>query len=325
MMLSNNPDQIAVWTEDGLDNTAANVDLQPEENGSLRIVAGAAPQAALTYIALRWNTMLPEGTRILGDHWERGYGDLEWRGFAPERPLPFYALLHEARGGETRGIGVETGAASFASWRVDERGVTLVLDVRCGGKGVQLGGRALTAATVRELASEPGETPYAFARRFCRALCPAPRLPAQPVYGGNDWYFRYGANTADTVRRESALIRELSPSLENAPTYVIDAGWAPAGCDGGPYEKTKDRLPGHGGPSRMDARQWCPPRHMGQAAADDERCSRSLAAAAGASEQRPARRVSGPVRSRGSGAGPGRHRPPAGLGLRPDQARFYDV
>ncbi len=243
MILSDKPNQIAVWTEDGLENTAANVGLQPGENGSRQIVVEAAAQAALTYVALRWNTVLPEGTRILGDHWERGYGDLEWRGFAAERPLPFSALLHDARTGETRGIGVETAGASFASWRVDELGVTLVLDVRCGGKGVLLGGRALTAAAIHELASEPGETPFAFARRFCRALCPAPRLPAQPVYGGNDWYFRYGANTADTVRRESALIRALSPSLENAPTYVIDAGWAPAVCDGGPYETTKAGFP----------------------------------------------------------------------------------
>lgn len=242
-MLNDSPDQIAVWTDDGPDNAAANVGLQPGENGSRQIIVEAAPQAALAYIALRWNAALPEGTRILGDHWERGYGDLEWRGFAAERPLPFYALLHEARTGETRGIGVETGAASFASWRVDESGITLVLDVRCGGRGVHLGGRALTAATVSERVSEPGETPFAFARRFCRALCPAPRLPALPVYGGNDWYFRYGANTADTVRRESALIRELSPSAENAPTYVIDAGWAPSVCDGGPYEKTKAGFP----------------------------------------------------------------------------------
>lgn len=96
--------------------------------------------------------------RILGDHWERGYGDLEWRGVAPERPLPWYALLHDPAQNKSCGYGVQTGAASFASWRVDETGVSLVLDVRNGGLGVHLGGRRRLAATVRELSSSPGET-----------------------------------------------------------------------------------------------------------------------------------------------------------------------
>ena len=232
-----------VWTDNGRVDRAADVGILADADGSLRVVVDA-PAIAPTYVLVRWNDALPDGARILGDHWERGYGDLEWRGAVAERVLPWYALIHDEARGETRGVGVETGAGSLASWRVDETGITLVLDIRCGGGGVRLGGRRLQAATVRQLASRPGETPFAFAGRFCRTLCPAPRLPALPVYGGNDWYSRYGAISAKSVRQDSALIRELSPSTDNAPSYVIDAGWYPMDKhDGGVYHCGNDRFP----------------------------------------------------------------------------------
>ncbi len=242
-MLHLNPDSTAFWTDAGRNDSAAEIILTPEATGGLRleISASAAP---LTYAVLRWNAALPETALILGDHWERGYGDLEWRGYSPERVLPWHALIHDAKTGATRAVGVETGAGSFASWRVDEGGVTLVLDLRSGGAGVALGGRTLHAATLLELESEPGETPFAFARRFCRALCPAPRLPARPVYGGNDWYFRYGNITAQTVKQDAATIRGLSPVGDNPPAFVIDAGWFPeAGCNGGPYHRGNQNFP----------------------------------------------------------------------------------
>lgn len=238
------PPQVAVWTETGRNDNAANVDVAAQENGTLRIEI-EAPNAAVTYVALRWDCDTPAGARVLGDHWERGYGDLEWRGIVPERALPWYALVYDPKTSETHGLGVETGARAISSWRVDETGATLVLDLRCGGLGVKLGSRRLHAATVHILSSEPGEGPFAFAQRFCASLCPAPRLPKQPVYGGNDWYYRYGRITADTVREDSGLMRELSPRSSNLPFYVIDAGWFPeAEGHGGPlFAKRRDGFP----------------------------------------------------------------------------------
>ena len=226
-MLETTPEQIAVYTDEGRDDSAAGVKVVAGPSGALQVLVEASTSPICT-IAIRWRGPIGTGVRILGDDWERGYGTLEWRGVVPERALPWYALLHEPGRGLTRGVGVETGAASLASWRVDETGVTLVLDVRCGGLGVRLGERRLNAATVHELLSRPGETPFAFARRFCGLLCPNPRLPVQPVYGGNDWYSRYGNITAETVRSDAAVIRELSPSGDNLPSYVIDAGWYPS-------------------------------------------------------------------------------------------------
>lgn len=242
-MLDSKPDKIALWTDNGRNDAAAQVLLTPIEGGGLRVEIGAA-SAPITYAALYWKVAVPAESRVLGDHWERGYGDLEWRGSVPERPLPWYTLIHDPKTGVTQGYGVETGAGSFASWRVAENGVTLVLDLRSGGQGVQLGQRALPAATIHTLSSQADESPFAFACRFCRALCPSPRLPSHPVYGGNDWYYRYGNISAQTVQQDARLIRHLAPSGENAPTYVIDAGWFPAtGCNGGPYDRGNAGFP----------------------------------------------------------------------------------
>ena len=227
---------IAIWTPDGRNNAAAEIGLTRRTDNAL-LVHIFAPSVAISYIALRWSIDLEANVRVLGDHWERGYGDLEWRGIVPERVLPWYTLIQSVASGITTGIGVETGAASFASWRMDKTGITLVLDVRNGGSGVHLGNRSLLAATIHTHTSETGENTFTFACRFCRVLCPSPRLPAQPVYGGNDWYFRYGNITESTVLEDAALIRDLAPSRDNAPFYVIDAGWFPGkGCNGGPYE-----------------------------------------------------------------------------------------
>jgi alpha-galactosidase len=108
-----------------------------------------------------------------------------------------------------------------------------VLDTRCGGAGVLLGDRVLDAATVRCVR---GEGAFATAQALCHALCHAPRLPSDPVYGANDWYYIYGQNSAKTVLRDAEITRSLSPSAVNPPFQVIDAGWFPSvGCNGGPY------------------------------------------------------------------------------------------
>ncbi|HEY3281626.1 MAG TPA: hypothetical protein VGN26_05080 [Armatimonadota bacterium] len=237
------PNRFALWTDEGRNDKAAEVSFAQRGPNTLDI-ALSAPGSALTYLVLRWDRPIPLGTRVLGDHWERGYGDLEWRGLSPERALPWYAILHGPADGSSQAVGVETGGASLASWRLDNEGVSLVLDLRCGGLGVRLGDRALRAATVRWLSSEAGESPFAFARRVCRQLCPSPRLPKQPVYGGNDWYSRYGDISDKTVRADAALIRDLSPDPHNPPFHVIDASWFPArGCEGGPYDRGHPGFP----------------------------------------------------------------------------------
>src|SRR5581483_11801904 len=109
-------------------------------------VSLASPAAAVTHVRLRWPIAHGEDIRILGDAWERSYGDLGWRNVVAERALPWYCAIHQ--NDTTHCYGVQTGAAGFAMWQVDSAGITLWLDVRNGGEGVVLGGRTLKAATM---------------------------------------------------------------------------------------------------------------------------------------------------------------------------------
>ena len=229
--LRSTPDHLSVDLGTGFRPLAASGVTVDYADGAVWV---AAPTVEPCAVLLRWQLAIPEGVRCLGDAWERGYGDLEWRGLVPERCLPWYVLLLDQ--GTLHGFGVLTGGASFASWQVDEAGITLTLDLRNGGLGVRLGTRRLLAATVVVRAGRAGEDPFAAAHAVCRALCPTPRLPREPVYGLNDWYYAYAANSAASVTRDGALLAELTTGLANRPFHVIDAGWSGTGsCPGGPW------------------------------------------------------------------------------------------
>ena len=216
------------WQKDDVELTA-----QPREN-DLPVVL-RAPRTAVKRIHLRWQEELPTGLRFLGDHWERGYGDLEWRGMIPHRPMPWYFLAYDGK--RTSGCGVKTGAHSLCFWQADPGGISLWLDVRCGGRGVRLGNRALHAATIIAREGADGETPFQAARALCRLMCDQPLMPPRPVYGGNNWYYAYGNTSHEQILDDARLIAELSPVGDNPPFMTVDGGWQassnPAG--GGPW------------------------------------------------------------------------------------------
>lgn len=197
-----------------------------------------APKTRLMRAGIRWRGRFPSGWRFLGDHWERSYGDLEWRGLVGERLMPWYFLA--SGNGVTNGYGVKTGAASICSWQTDGGGATLWLDVSNGGAGIELGERRLEAATVVVRKGRPGETPLGAARAFCRMMCEKPTLPANPLYGSNNWYYAYGRNTsAEASLRDAALMADLAPpNAKNRPFVVIDMGWGAARDGAGPVSQT---------------------------------------------------------------------------------------
>src|SRR5262245_47423788 len=62
----------------------AGVAVSTVDAGDVLRVQLAAPAVGVRRIHLRWNDRLDDIRLILGDAWERGYGDLEWRGFVPD-------------------------------------------------------------------------------------------------------------------------------------------------------------------------------------------------------------------------------------------------
>ncbi len=197
------------------------------------------PSGGLARVVLRWRVAWPTGARFLGDHWERGYGDFLWRPMEPSRVMPWYFAATCAPGGRTFMAGVATQPSTLCFWTADAEGVSLWLDFRNGGSPCLMGDREIIAARIVSSCSAQGESPMAALRRFCRALCPAPRLPAGPVCGNNNWYYAYGRDfDAGAMRRDAAFLAEIAQGQATRPFCVIDAGWTPgSSCPGGPWKE----------------------------------------------------------------------------------------
>lgn len=212
------------WTAPGLEltitNPAAHLD-----------VALHAPATPVHRVHLRWHGARAADTLVMGDAWERSYGDLAWMPLQPERVLPWYFLAWHA--GRADGAGVTTGAAALAFWQVDAEGVSLWLDVRNGGNGVVLGERTLLLASIVQISPQPSG--WTSAKALCRAMVAGTTVARtrgehrlDVLYGSNDWYYAYGKNTADGIRRDADLMRELAPSGKARPLCIIDDGYRDA-------------------------------------------------------------------------------------------------
>jgi alpha-galactosidase len=187
----------------------------------------SSPELAITHLHLRWKAAVAADLLVLGDAWERSYGDLGWRNLIPERVLPWYFATVDAghAAAACHCYGVMTGPAAFCSWQVDQEGVSLWLNVQNGGSGVELGQRRLHCATVVSREGKAGEGSFSAIRAFCRKSCSRPTLPVGPIYGTNDWYYAYGHNTAEQILRDTDLIASLAGSAKVRPFSVIDMGW----------------------------------------------------------------------------------------------------
>ena len=216
----------------------SDVQLTTHQNGDSLTLRFRSPQTPVLRLRLRWQMRVPSGLRFLGDDWERSYGTLAWRGMEPERVMPWYFLA--ASYSSTVGCGVQTGAAALCFWQVDPDGVSLWLDLRNGGSAAKLGDREMAVASVISR-HHGGLRPFQAAQQFCRALCPAPRLPSAPVYGSNNWYYAYGKSSAEDILADSKRISNLALSSANRPFMVVDDGWSP-NATAGPWSHGNDKF-----------------------------------------------------------------------------------
>jgi alpha-galactosidase len=183
----------------------------------------SAPGRELEFIQCRWKQNASSTSKILGDHWERSYGDLAWDSPDQKKRAPWYVLISE--GEQTQAFGVKTGASSICYWQVSTDSLDLVMDTNSGGSGVLLGDRNLRAADIVTMENEPGENAWHTDTRFCKMMCDTPVLPAKPVYGINDWYFAYGNNSRELILETTHTMSDLVTNWDNKPFSVIDDGW----------------------------------------------------------------------------------------------------
>ncbi len=182
-----------------------------------------SPRQPLHFIRLEWNLSIAGGS-VLADEWERTYGDDGFRSAEQGRKMPWYCIHH--REDQTVCFGVRTGCRSLCYWEGGGSALHLTMDTRSGGVGVLLGDRSLRAADIVVLKGMEGDSVFATGRRFCELMCETPRLPRQPVYGINDWYYAYGNNNPELILRQTALMTDLATAPDNRPFSVVDAGWA---------------------------------------------------------------------------------------------------
>ena len=215
-----------------------------EDDGTAASIYLTADTSPVEWLRFRWNKPLPGQAKILGDAWERGYGDLEWRGVSANRFMPWYFLA--STDNRQFGFGVRTRPSAMCYWQADTRGITLVLDVRCGGEGVLLNGRRLKAAEAVSM-EEDGTDSFRFAREFCRMMCPDPVFPKIPVYGSNNWYYAYGQSCEEEILSDTDYVLELTKGAANPPFMVIDDCWQEYHrldeYNGGPWRCGNSRFP----------------------------------------------------------------------------------
>ena len=196
-----------------------------------------SPTLSLKEVQLSWKFTTPKEVKVLGDAWERTYGDISFQSINTTKKLPWYCVEHNNN--NTVCFGVKTGCSAFCYWRIAKNNLELTFDTRNGGNGVQLGTRMLNAAEIVTTKNDSTENVFATVRRFCKQMCDKPRTVKQPVYGINVWYFAYGNNSADLILQHTSLLAPLATNSSNKPFSVIDDGWS-LGSD---YTRTNDKFP----------------------------------------------------------------------------------
>jgi len=194
-----------------------------KDTGTSLIAEIQAPGIKLSSVTLSWKIPANAGSKILNDHWERTYGDVSWHKSIETEILPWYFMEHT--NSATNGFGVKTGTGSFCSWQVGNNKLSLTMDTRSGGNGVQLDNRVLQACEIVTIKSNPGESAFQTTRRFTKRMCDKVRMPKKPVYGINDWYFTYGNTSEKLILEHTQMMAPMADGLENRPFSVIDAGW----------------------------------------------------------------------------------------------------
>lgn len=212
------PDNVIITTENG---TVTDAKVRFEASDSSLKAYLYAKEDKPAFVRLEWHTETPNGALMLGDTWERSYGDLCWDKFSGEFIAPWYFLCMNNT--DITAIGVRVRPSAFVSFKVTHEKTAALLDVRNGGMGVALGGRELLAAEF--VRREYSGSAYKALSDFCGVMCTDPILPDEPIYGGNNWYYAYGNSSRERILLDAAYQAKLAGNAENRPFMVIDDGW----------------------------------------------------------------------------------------------------
>jgi alpha-galactosidase len=204
---------------------ANNIEVYIEGTDDGASVYVTAPNVKLRKVKIEWNIKTNPEAKILGDAWERSYGDLGWKTLNANDINPWYAMVSNAN--ITNGFGVKTGTNTMCFWKLSQEKVSLTLDTKSGGLGVNLGERKLHAADLVFREGKEGESSYQATREFCKLMCPVNNyLPKERYVGWLDWYISYGDYNANDFINETKAFAELVNDSPIKAFSLVDAGWA---------------------------------------------------------------------------------------------------
>ena len=191
------------------------------------------------FVELHWDAPVNDDILVMGDAWERTYGDIEFKKIADlTKHLPWYFIATDKK--ESFCFGIKTLSNAFVSFKYDESGITALVDVRNGGCGVHLGGRKIQLATFVYSRYETADV-FENLKDYCKKLCDAPILPKERIYGANNWYYAYGDSSYEQIISDAKLQVELAEGIDNKPFQVIDDCWQINSCEGPWYPNEKFR------------------------------------------------------------------------------------
>lgn len=209
-------------------------------NGDTLDLYVTAKNDKLKFIELEWSFKSNDNIYVLGDAWERSYGELELKKLADiNRYMPWYFIATDKN--KSFCFGVKTQPNAFVSFCYTADGIKALVDCRNGGCGVELNGRKLKLAAFVYKKYDSGDV-YSCLCDYCRTLCDNPILPRERVYGGNNWYYAYGKSSYGEIISDAKFQAELAKGIDNRPFEVIDDCWQINSCEGPwiPNEKFGD-------------------------------------------------------------------------------------
>ena len=201
------------------------------DNGKITVRADAT---AVSRVSIHWDAEFSGDEPVYGDWWERGHGDMMWRTVKSSIEMPWCFLVKKNDICECRGV--KTGSDALCYWRVDERTISLYLDLRCGGDGVKLNGNAIDAAEI--VSARYACDSMTALSEFCSLMCDSPEAPIRA---------RIRRKRLVLQLRRLVLRRDTRPHedrhrmrrRDREPTFmVIDAGWQQCflkAYNGGPW------------------------------------------------------------------------------------------
>ena len=205
-------------------------------NGNTLDLYVTAKEDKVKFIELEWKYN-NEFNYILGDAWERSYGELEFKKISDcSKCMPWYFIATN----ETSCFcfGVKTQPNAFVSFSCKPDGISALVDCRNGGCGVHLNGRKIRLATFVYKNYESSDV-FGCLCDYCKSLCDNPIFPKERVYGGNNWYYAYGKSSYEEIVSDAKVQAELAEGIENRPFEVIDDCWQINSCEGPWYPNEK--------------------------------------------------------------------------------------